>query len=1434
MIFFLLLILELSKEQNLIKLNSISEIVLTINGTGDQNILTQNSSCNYESTVFESLPSQIFINGDLQNYTGFIVYNLIRPVNIIRLKWNYTFTNCNTMFSSLNNITKIDFSAFDTSNVIDMRCMFRGCTSLQSLNLNNLNTSLVNNMVGMFKNCENLKTIELTNFDTSSVINMYGMFSYCYSLVSLNLSNFDTSKVINMSALFYRCDSLKRLVLKNNKTNNASFIDMFHTNTTLVYCIKETSSNLFQPLSRFQINCSDYCFENYQSKLIVSKSKCIDDCQYDQDYKYEYNKICYNKCPDGTKNSLNNNYLCEEENLICENYYNFSQTECLDKIPEGYYLNDSIFKTIDKCNIKCKNCSSESIKNNLCITCNNNNGYYQKFNDSLDNNSFINCYNESMDGYALKDNIYMPCFETCKECEEIGNYTNNKCTLCKEGYKFLNDSNINTNCYQICDYHYYFDLDNNYKCSLNDSCPDSYKLIKFKNKCINNCSLDSIYKYEYNNECYESCPNGTNHSNNNEYLCESNYYNNQTGCLNEIPDGYYLNDSIFKTIDKCNIKCKNCSSESIKNNLCITCNNNNGYYQKFNDSLDNNSFINCYNESMDGYALKDNIYMPCFETCKECEEIGNYTNNKCTLCKEGYTLLNDPYNNTNCYKICDYYYYFDSLNQYNNYQFTNNKSCPNNYNKLITGINKCTNNCFNEIKYKYEYNNTCLEKCPKGTSENNDNLCEKLEEEECQKESPYISNINNKCLEECKAIDLFTNICKINNNGPELQNKVILNIKNELKNGDLDTLLANLINGGPDLIFRDNNTIYQITSTDNKNNNKNDNISIIKLGECENILRDQYKISKNETLLILKLDIFEEGSLTPIVEYELYDSKENHQQLNLDYCKDTKINIFVSVILETDERFKYNASSEYYNDVCYAYTTKNNTDIILNDRINEYNNNNMSLCEVNCKYGGYDEDAKRAICECEVKYKIPLMSEIIINKNKFAKLSNIKNIINLNIMKCHNVVFSIEGLIKNICSYFLLSMIFINICSFLGFFINGYMSLWNIMNKIEYFKKKKLHTNESKKKIMKKNKSEIMKKNKNEIMNKNKNKKKSIISHNMELNKRKKINRFGLKNGLINVMNVFNGKKAKNNDNKKKRKTKNPPIKKRNKKNRKNINNIETDENKKENNSFSKFVLNKTKKNKRKNTNKPPLKVNLALNSVNNDANQTLKLNDYEMNQLDYEMALIIDKRNYFQYYFALLRRKHSLIFTFYTYDDYNSRMIKICLFFFSFSFYFTINALFFRDSTMHKIYEDFGEYDFIYQIPQIIYSTLISSFVKIIVTYLSLYERNVLNFKKKSSNMNKNINTVFKCIKIKTFLFFVLTFLFMLLFWYYLACFGAVYKNTQLHLIKDTLFSFGLPLIYPLLLCLFPGIFRIPALKNKERNKECLYKFSLFVQTII
>ena len=90
------------------------------------------------------------------------------------------------------------------------------------------------------------------------------------------------------------------------------------------------------------------------------------------------------------------------------------------------------------------------------------------------------------------------------------------------------------------------------------------------------------------------------------------------------------------------------------------------------------------------------------------------------------------------------------------------------------------------------------------------------------------------------------------------------------------------------------------------------------------------------------------------------------------------------------------------------------------------------------------------------------------------------------------------------------------------------------------------------------------------------------------------------------------------------------------------------------------------------------------------------------MNNLDYEKALLIDKRTYFQYYLSLIKTRHILVFSFFTLDDYNIRIIKIFLFFFSFFLNFTVSALFFNDNEMHKIYEDKGQFNLYYQIPKI------------------------------------------------------------------------------------------------------------------------------------
>ena len=150
--------------------------------------------------------------------------------------------------------------------------------------------------------------------------------------------------------------------------------------------------------------------------------------------------------------------------------------------------------------------------------------------------------------------------------------------------------------------------------------------------------------------------------------------------------------------------------------------------------------------------------------------------------------------------------------------------------------------------------------------------------------------------------------------------------------------------------------------------------------------------------------------------------------------------------------------------------------------------------------------------------------------------------------------------------------------------------------------------------------------------------------------------------------------------------------------------------------------------------------------NINSKKDNILKYNDRELNSLPYEKALIYDKRTYVQYYISLLKIKHSFIFSFYCNDkDYNSQIIKMFLFFFFFAVHFTINALFFNDDNMHIIYIEEGEFNFIYQIPIIIYSSLISGVINTIIKYLALTESLVLEIKsqKKIKNFETEKNNI-------------------------------------------------------------------------------------------
>ena len=151
-------------------------------------------------------------------------------------------TSMSKMFYNSKSLTNIDTSGFDTSKVVNMNGMFWGCNNLKNIDVSNFKTSKVTDMNNMFADCSSLTTLDLSNFDTSNVLymgNPYsfsygGMFRNCSSLVSLNISSFNTSKVKQMSNMFSGCSNLVTLDLSNFDTSNVTAMaSMFEKCTSL-------------------------------------------------------------------------------------------------------------------------------------------------------------------------------------------------------------------------------------------------------------------------------------------------------------------------------------------------------------------------------------------------------------------------------------------------------------------------------------------------------------------------------------------------------------------------------------------------------------------------------------------------------------------------------------------------------------------------------------------------------------------------------------------------------------------------------------------------------------------------------------------------------------------------------------------------------------------------------------------------------------------------------------------------------------------------------------------------------------------------------------------------------------------------------------------------------------------------------------------------
>ena len=616
--------------------------------------------------------------------------------------------------------------------------------------------------------------------------------------------------------------------------------------------------------------------------------------------------------------------------------------------------------------------------------------------------------------------------------------------------------------------------------------------------------------------------------------------------------------------------------------------------------------------------------------------------------------------------------------------------------------------------------------------ETNKNIC-LLHKRLDNKEEELSTNNKEESFNNTKEEISDNNKEEISDNNKEesfYNNEIENSDKNEVKyfaENELTSIYNHLIefiygnNVESEKVVKNNNKDiwFQLSSVEFQERNiNNENTTNVFLGKCKDKLKEKYNLQENELLLMLKVDIFKKNSLIHLVEYEVYNYNRN-EKLNLEYCDDIKINIYVPIQLDNKAIMLYNHlnSSRYnlfdindpfYTDICSNYTTINGTDISLIDREKEYYNESLLLCQGDgCIFDSYDSKIKKVKCYCPIS-QIAKTENNITNQNEnnfintiLEKYNNKENYVptfslsrknnKFKIMKC----FKLQFLMKNSGSiaFFILFVFYFIICIF-------------------YFA-----SNINKKRIQ--------------------------------------------SNNLENC---------------------NPPPPA----------------------SFNQEEPKDYKDN----------------NTINNDDDDEEKLNS-----LNYREAINKDKRKFCQYYWSLLKKNLLLLilFTLYQKNNCNIRIIKISFIILSLTLYISINAFFIIDSTIHKIYKNFGE-SLKNEIRPIFLSTLLIMILSIFLKYLSLSEKNLPCLKKEHAQTFQ---------KIKLIIYFIFGIYLIFLNWFFISIFCSIYSNTQSILIFNSLFSFLISMIIQILYALIPALLRIISLRVKKHNYEFMYKIS-GVMTII
>ena len=187
------------------------------------------SKAELQKEIMTRLDKGVFdLNGiDISKITDMsFLFQPLRKYDLSKIdisEWNTSnVTNMDSMFYCCKFFNS-DISKWDTSKVENMSTMFYSCTRF-NCDLSKWNTSRVKDMQYMFYHCINFNS-DLSNWDTSRVENMNSMFEGCHNFNS-DLSKWNVSRVKDMKYLFQDCPNFSAN-LSNWKVNGQ--VELFNT-----------------------------------------------------------------------------------------------------------------------------------------------------------------------------------------------------------------------------------------------------------------------------------------------------------------------------------------------------------------------------------------------------------------------------------------------------------------------------------------------------------------------------------------------------------------------------------------------------------------------------------------------------------------------------------------------------------------------------------------------------------------------------------------------------------------------------------------------------------------------------------------------------------------------------------------------------------------------------------------------------------------------------------------------------------------------------------------------------------------------------------------------------------------------------------------------------------------------------------------------------